>query len=82
MGATAATGDVAYLTGWLRQVGAALLKGERQDVTLLDDGRARIMLEYPSMGELLEAVMHLDALRAMIREDAADQAGRDERRAS
>jgi hypothetical protein len=78
MGATAvvAQDDLAYVARWLRQVGAALLKGERQDVTLLDNGRVRIVTEYPSMGELFDAMTQLDALKAMVTEDAvADQAG-------
>ena len=63
---------------FLRQLGAALFKATRSEVTVLADGHVRLMVDYPSLGDYAEAAMQLDALKAMIEEDQgagpADQA--------
>jgi hypothetical protein len=60
-----------YVVEWLKGLGGVLLKSERHGVALLDNGHARLTLEYQSMGALLEAMVHIDALRAMVLEDRA-----------
>jgi hypothetical protein len=62
---------LAHVTDWLKGLGAALLKSERHGVAMLDNGPIRLTLEYQSMGALLEALVHIDALRAMVWEDEA-----------
>ena len=62
--------DYAFVLVWLRQFGAALSKGHRQRVDALPDGRATLTVEYPSLGHLLEVLQQIDALIAMVAEDA------------
>ena len=54
-----------YPIEMLRQLGRALLKGQRSNVAVLDGGAAELTVEYGSMGDLLDVVMQLDVLRAM-----------------
>jgi hypothetical protein len=70
---------LAHVIDWLKELGVALLEGERRELTLLDDGCALLTLRY-RLGPLLTTVVGLDALRAMVLEDAAarSQGGPDE----
>lgn len=52
---------------WLIQFGARALKGERKDVRVLPNGRVQVMLEYPSLPDVLAIFEDFDALRAMAR---------------
>jgi hypothetical protein len=61
---------LAHLIEWLKGFGVALLEGERPEVTLLDNGRGRLALEN-RLGPLLDIAVGLDALTAMVLEDAA-----------
>jgi hypothetical protein len=61
---------LAHMVDWLIELGVALLEGERRELTILDDGRGLLTLRY-RLGPLLTAVVGLDALRAMVLEDAA-----------
>ena len=49
----------------LREVGCALSKARRGDVTVLADGRVRLVVEYPSLGDYAEAATQLEALKAV-----------------
>jgi hypothetical protein len=64
---------LAHAIEWLKELGVALLEGERRELTLLDDGRALLTLRY-RLGPLLTTVVGLDALRAMVLEDRAARA--------
>jgi hypothetical protein len=66
--------DPAYVLAWLRRFGGALWRGKRQGVTWLDDGRVQLVVEYPDIGDLLRALQEIDALQAMVKEDAAEDA--------
>jgi hypothetical protein len=63
--------DSAYVFAWLRKLMRALAKGLPDGVELLEDGRARISVVYPSEGDLHYAWLQFQALRAMGAEDAA-----------
>jgi hypothetical protein len=63
--------DDPYVMTWLRQLGAALSKATRNDVTILADGHVRLVVDYPSLGDFTEAAMQLEALKAMVQEDQA-----------
>ena len=62
-----------HLADWLKELGVALLEGERRELTILKDGRALLTLRY-RLGPLLTTVVGLDALRAMVLEDRAARA--------
>ena len=68
---------LAHVINWLKGLGAALQKSDRRNVKILKNGHALLVVEYCSIGALLEAVVQLDGLRAMVQEDAAARAGRD-----
>jgi hypothetical protein len=61
-------GAHAYVLGWLSDFGHTLAKGRRQSVDVLADGRTRLVIYYPSLGEVLLAMQEIDALIAMARE--------------
>ena len=61
---------------FIRQVGRALMKATRKYVSILPDGRVRLVVEYPSLGDYLEAAVQLELLKALIQEDAASRAAR------
>ena len=58
-----------YALAWLARLGWRLSMGGRQ-VEVLADGRARLAIDYPSLGELLTLVQEIDAWVAMFEEDA------------
>lgn len=66
---SAPIGDVyPYLLEFMWRLGDQLQKGERRGVDVLADGRARIVVEYPTLGDLLTVLEQLDALKAMASE--------------
>jgi hypothetical protein len=64
---------LAHVIDWLKELGVALLEGERRELTMLENGRGLLTLRYP-LGPLLTTVVGLDALRAMVLEDRAARA--------
>lgn len=69
---------VSRVEAWtfMRRVGRALMKATRNDVRILPDGRVRLVVEYPSLGDYGDAAVQLEALRALIQEDASARAPR------
>jgi hypothetical protein len=54
---------------WLVRLGAALQKGERKNIRVLDNGRAELVIEYANLGDMLKVLIELDALKAIAIED-------------
>jgi hypothetical protein len=54
---------------FLRKLGAALEKGRRKDVRVLDDGSVELVVKYDRLGDMLAVLTDLDALKAMARVD-------------
>ena len=54
-------GAVSRIDAWtfMRQVGRALMKATRNDVRILPDGRVRLVVEYPSLGDYGDAAVQL-----------------------
>jgi hypothetical protein len=57
------------LGAWLVRLGAALQKGQRKNIRVLDDGRAELVIEYANLGDMLKVLIELDALKAIAIED-------------
>ena len=66
-----------YSMTWLRQMGAKLRKGCRQDVTVLADGRARLTVDYQSLPDLLAVLTEIDTIMAMTQEGGVQAARKD-----
>lgn len=60
----------AYVQDWLRRLGHALKRGGQPTVEVLDDGRARLTIGYPSLEAAMAVWKELEALKAMAAEDA------------
>lgn len=65
-------GEREYHSAWVRAVGTALLKGERKEVRVFEDGRAQMLIEFPSFDDLLLVMKELDALKMLAPERVRD----------
>ena len=62
--------DRDYMFNWLRDVGEALLKERRRDCVAFEDGRGRLILEYPTKADAHAAALHIEEIKCIVREDA------------
>jgi hypothetical protein len=61
--------DGSVLMAWLGRLGAALEKGRRKDIRVLDDGSVELVVKYERLGDMLTVLTELDALKAMVSVD-------------
>jgi hypothetical protein len=58
--------DERFMATWVLRLAAALEKGRRKDIRVLDDRSADLVLNFPGgLGPLLALLAELDTLKAM-----------------
>jgi hypothetical protein len=64
-------GGHAVLLSWFSDLADVVAQGKIQDIAIFADGRARVVIDYRSLKAARSFVRGVDALSAMIAEDAA-----------
>jgi hypothetical protein len=62
-----------HLLEWLRSFGRRFSAGRREKIDVLPDGRARLVVVYPSLNALLAVLQEIDVVRAMLDEETPSE---------